>query len=110
MERILNENLENIKAQNAQAIEDKITERELESKIFEADENERDRENKVEIATINALGFAKDTDADNDGIPDLIEQRKIALSERKQSFDESISAAKLKLEELKIKQQNNNKK
>lgn len=36
-----------------------------------------DRENNIEVAEIKAMGFAKDTDSDDNGIPDVLEIEKL---------------------------------
>lgn len=46
---------------------------------WQADQNDKDRAAKLEEATIKALGFSKDTDANTDGVPDVIAQEELAL-------------------------------
>jgi len=57
---------------------DKQQDREL--KRYEIDSN---NQTKIETATISALGFAKDADSNDNGIPDVMEQSKLALEENK---------------------------
>jgi hypothetical protein len=54
-----------------------------------------DRENKVELAIISALGFAENTDVDGDGIPDVIEQGKLALDQGREAWTQFIEQNKL---------------
>ena len=84
------------------------------------DENKRlDRANKVDVAVINALGFAEDKDVNENMIPDVIEQGKLALAqqevqaklsqeERKMASEKEMKEkefkSKEKIEQLKIKQ------
>ena len=42
-----------------------------------------DRDNKLQLAEISALGFAKDADANDNNIPDVMEQSKLALEQSK---------------------------
>jgi len=58
-----------------------------------------DRENEIYLAEIKALGFSKETDADADGIPDVIEQGKLALEQTKSSYDQSIKERELQLKQ-----------
>lgn len=44
---------------------------------WQANENELDRESKVQIAEISAMGFEKDQDMDKDGVPDVLEIEKL---------------------------------
>lgn len=98
----LNRQMEEMKLQNQQALEDKITARE-DAKAIREDENKQlDRENKVDVATISALGFSKDTDADDDGTPDILELRNLALKERAQLFNEKVKAIELKQKDKKL--------
>lgn len=54
-----------------------------------------ERETKVEVATISAMGFAKDTDTNQDGQPDVLEVADQALNAhiklRQQALDEKIA-------------------
>jgi len=54
-----------------------------------------DRENKIEVAIINALGFSQDTDVNTNGIPDVIEQGKFALEQGREAFSQFIEENKL---------------
>ena len=63
---------------------------------------EQDRQTKIQVAEIGALSFAKDTDADNDGTPDVIETAKLALEERKHAAQVRLDQEKLKLEDKKL--------
>ena len=48
---------------------------------------EQDRQTNIRIAEIKTLGFEQNQDADNDNIPDVMEQAKLALDERKHDWD-----------------------
>lgn len=54
-----------------------------------------DRENKLEIAIIQSLGYAKDTDVNTNGIPDVVEQGKLALEQGRESFTQFVEEHKL---------------
>lgn len=107
----LNNQLEAAKRESAEAIEDKITERELNKQEFEREQKQLDRNTKIEVATIQALGFGKAQDVDNDGELDLLEIRKLALAERDQNLKErkQITDETFKQEELKLKAKQLNK-
>ena len=47
-----------------------------------------DRENDIQEATIKALGFSKNTDVNQNQIPDVWEQSKLALEQTEISFDQ----------------------
>lgn len=72
-----------------------------------------DRDNKIQLETIRAMGFAQNQDVDNDSIPDIMEQSKIALEQSKHAFDvgqkqqellhkKSIEEGKLSIERQKL--------
>jgi hypothetical protein len=65
---------------------------------------EQDRQTNIHIAEIKALGFSRETDVNQNQIPDVIEQGKLALDERKAEFERSLQEKKLRIEESKIKQ------
>lgn len=56
---------------------------------FEAEENDKDRENKLDEATIRSMGFANDTDLDKNVVPDVLEIDKFnaSLSQFQQKLD-----------------------
>jgi len=72
---------------------------------------ELDRANELEVETLRALGFAEDTDVNDNLVPDVIEQGKLALETNKQYTDilfkekELALNASTKNKELKIKEQ-----
>lgn len=70
-----------------------------------------DHDTRVEVATISALGFSKNTDADSDGVPDVIEIAKLALDGQKFNLAVKTQAdnVELKKEELAIKKKVANK-
>lgn len=72
--------------------------------IYIADANNA---TKIEAATISALGFAEDTDVNENLIPDVIETGKLALENQKAANDafykEQAEKNKLKIESDKVK-------
>lgn len=105
---------ETLAAQSEQA--DKMLELEYE-KMDRQDLNaELDREQKIESDTIKAMGFAKDTDVDKDGQPDILELQKEAnkrvndafqqkMAVRQQEFKEKQHKDKMEMEAKKLKKQ-----
>ena len=67
---------------------------------------EQDRQTDLKIAEIKTLGFEQNQDADADGVPDVIEQSKLALEERKHEWARYVEEKKLKLDEKKIDAEN----
>jgi len=57
-----------------------------------------DRQNKLDLATLTALGFSEDKDIDNDGTPDVIEQGKIALKQSEIASKQIMQSQKLQHE------------
>jgi hypothetical protein len=47
-----------------------------------------DRENKIQLETIRAMGYAQDQDINRNQVPDILEQSKIALQQQKQTYDQ----------------------
>jgi hypothetical protein len=47
-----------------------------------------DRENKIQLETIRAMSYAQDQDINENMIPDVLEQSKIALQQQKQTFEQ----------------------
>jgi len=74
-----------------------------------------DRENKIELEQLRALGFAQEQDINANMVPDVLEQGKLALEHTKHAFDintknreliikEREQSNKNEIERLKIKQ------
>jgi len=76
-----------------------------------------DRENKLKVETVKAMGFSQDTDINDNQVPDVLEYSKIHLEQGRDSFNQFIeqnklgaqvskdkSDAKLKSRELDIKE------
>jgi len=104
-----------------EALVDKQADRDLQQYIADST-----NQTKIQVAEINALGFAEDTDVNQNMIPDVIEQGKLALDANKLSSDHFTKqlieknkaiqhndkmriekeklASKEKIEQLKIKQ------
>jgi hypothetical protein len=96
---------------------------EQEARAFQASENQKDRDARIQEAMIKGMGFAKDTDLDKDGQPDIIEQGDLILRERelehkhaqertKQSDDaidkqqkNGLAAEKLRIEVAKLQKE-----
>ena len=47
-----------------------------------------DRENKIQLETIRAMGYAQDQDINRNQVPDILEQSKIALEQQKITYDQ----------------------
>ncbi len=66
-------------------------ERELQLEQYKIDldsqSEQLDRENKIQIETIKSLGFAQDQDINNNSVPDVMEQGKLALEQSKHTYD-----------------------
>jgi hypothetical protein len=58
---------------------------------------ELDRVNKLEVETLKALGFAEDTDVNDNAIPDVIEQGKLALETNKHYTDALMKEREINL-------------
>jgi len=71
-----------------------------------------DRNTKLQVAAIGALGFSEEKDVDNDGVPDVIELMDHGLKEKKLALDIKKQAddVRLKEEEIEIKKKALNKK
>lgn len=71
--------------QNTQILHEK------EIREYEAQENQLDRENKIEVATINTLrGKDGPSDADNNGVIDSFEQSKMFLEQSKLAYTTNL--------------------
>ena len=47
-----------------------------------------DRDNKIQVETLKAMGFAQEQDVNEKMVPDVLEQSKIALQQQKQTFEQ----------------------
>lgn len=56
---------------------------------------ELDRQMQIEKQTIASLGFAKDTDVDQSGVPDVIEQGKLAQEHLKMNYEATLKHKEL---------------
>jgi hypothetical protein len=85
-------------AQQAQA-EQQMAQEQLaleREKLDREDVNKQlDREVKIQVATISALGFSEDADADMSGVPDVIEQSKLALQQQDLQFKQISESQKM---------------
>jgi len=104
----------NIKAQTDlanQKYQDELT---LEYNKLDREDNNKqlDRENKLQVEELKAMGFAKETDINNNGIPDVAEQTRLALETSQQAYDQAsnIMEHKRKDNEVKAKQDVENRK
>lgn len=86
MQQMQNEHDAKLKEQDLQI---KQAELELEYEKLNREDNNKqlDRENKIYIETIKAMGFAQDADVNDNMVPDVLEQSKLALQQQKQSYD-----------------------
>ena len=81
--------------QSAMQIEQMRQEAQERQFAFEAEQNQLDRENKIQVEQLKALGFAKETDVNQNQVPDVLEQGKLALEQSKASNEVSIKALEL---------------
>jgi len=59
------------------------------AKLDREDTNRQlDRENKIQLETIRGMAYAQDQDINQNDIPDILEQNKVAILQQKQAFDE----------------------
>lgn len=83
------------------------------NKAFLAGENQKDRNTDIAEATIKAMGFANESDVDQNAVPDVLEvgkfnaqlgqfQEKMALDSRKESMKQQQHKDKMILEEKKL--------
>lgn len=83
-------------AQQAEAAQaEALRAHEKEIRDEESLQKQLDRENKIEIEIIKALGFSENTDVNANGMPDVIEQGKFALEQGRDHFTEFIETNKL---------------
>ena len=47
-----------------------------------------DRENRIQLETIRAMSYAQDQDINQNMIPDVLEQSKVALQQQKQTYEQ----------------------
>jgi hypothetical protein len=97
---------EAVQAQIQKEVEIKDAELVLEyDKLDREDMNKQlDREAAIQRETIKALGFAQDTDVNDNNVPDVLEQSKLALQQIKQSQE-----ILLKEKELEVKKRRDEK-
>jgi len=91
-----------IMAEKEQAVENQRLQIEMEKLEREDINAQKDRETKIQVAEIQALGYAKDTDVNDNNVPDVIDVAKMALEGRKQNFQENLEKEKLSLEKEKM--------
>ncbi len=74
------------------ALEDKQFDRDLEMYKIDTDNMNKqlDRETKIQVEIIKAMGFAQDTDVNQNLVPDVIEQGKLALQQQEVEYDQHI--------------------
>jgi hypothetical protein len=99
----------NIEAQEklqAQQSEMAIQSHEFQKELIVLEETER-RKTEVQKASISALGFAKDTDVDNNDVPDVIDMAKLSLAEKELNLKvkQHEDTMKMKEKELQVKRQ-----
>lgn len=75
-------------AQQQAEIQQQALQLEYEKLNREDTNRQLDRENKIQIETLKAMGFAQDQDINENDIPDVLEQSKVAILQQKQAFDE----------------------
>jgi hypothetical protein len=86
-------------AQEADAAQQEaMRQHEKEKQKEESLQKQLDRENKIELAIISALGFSENTDVNTNGIPDVIEQGKLALDQGREAFTQFVEKSKLEMD------------
>jgi len=83
----------------SQAAELKAQELQLEmEKLNREDVNRQlDRENKIQLETIRAMSYAQNQDVNENMIPDVLEQSKLAMEQQKTAFDKIQKDKELKV-------------
>lgn len=76
---------------------------EMANKSLEA---QLDREASLQEASIKAMGFGKDQDINNNGIPDIAEQTRLALETSQQSFEQQAKLIDAKQKQSDIEAKN----
>ena len=74
---------------------------ELDVQDNENEQKQLDRENKIQLAIISALGFSEDTDVNANGMPDVLEQGKFAMEQGKVAWNEFVEENKMILDSRK---------
>ena len=107
---VLRASIDNMQAQQQaqQQHEQQLQEQQLQAQhqmaqekmAFEADQNERDRKARMYEAEVKAMGFAKDTDLDSNGIADLLEVQRFNLEQEKTYSDILNQGSKLRSDKL----------
>jgi predicted transcriptional regulator with HTH domain len=94
---------EAVQAQIQKEVEIKDAELVLEyDKLDREDMNKQlDREATIQRETIKALGFAQDTDVNDNNVPDVLEQSKLALQQVKQSQEILLKEKELEVKKRK---------
>jgi len=96
MQQMQQESQERMAAQQAEI---KAQELQLEmEKLNREDINRQlDRENKIQLETIRAMSYAQDQDVNENMIPDILEQSKVALQQQKQVYEQVQKDKELQL-------------
>ena len=82
-----NQELQTQQLQHQQQIEAQRLQLEYDKLDREDSNKELDRAMQIEKATISAMGFDTDKDQNDNGIPDVLEQNKLALEHSKHNYD-----------------------
>jgi hypothetical protein len=80
---------------------------ELERLDREDKNKELDRQNKIEVAEINAFSFSEDKDVDNNGIPDILEIEKLRQKSAESLLKNSIEQRKINQDSVEADKQRN---
>lgn len=76
------------KAEAEQAQAERANQLQEQAQIRDDYNKEADRQVKIQVATIQAMGFAEDKDMDQNQVPDVLDLEKLELEKRKQAFTE----------------------
>lgn len=88
--------------ENQRALQDSMIAWEREKMDREDAQKQLDREADLRKAELQAMGFAKDTDVNKNGIPDITEQTKISLEESRLASENIFKQRELELKEKEI--------
>lgn len=81
--------------QNQRDINDSNIQAQKDQREWDAEQKQLDRENQIAIAELKGLSFAKDTDINSNGIPDIIEQGKLSLEQSRFAYESSLKEKEL---------------
>lgn len=75
-----------------------LSQEEQAKRDHESNENQLDRENRLNLETIKAMGFSEDKDINENQVPDVLELNKAALEAGRDAFSQVMEKGKLGVE------------